>query len=750
MSADTDFVAVRTKLLVPELRRGQVTRLELIRALEAGRAGSLTLVSAPTGFGKTSALAAWAAASPARFAWLSLDEGDDEPIRFWSYVVAAIERAAPEVPGTAARRVRAPGVSVADEVLPVLVNTLAAVKQSLVVVLDDFHVVTDPAIHAGIGYVVDRLGQGVHLVLAGQQDPPLRLARLRARGQLREVRAQQLRFSDDEAAALLNGKQELQLAPAQLAEVQDRTEGWVAGLHLVALSLRGAGDREDVMARMPVGDRFLVEYLWEEVAVHQAPETRQFLIDTAVLERLSGPLCDAVAERTDSAAMLAELERSNLFVVPLDAERRWYRYHHLFRETLLDQLERQAPDSIADLHRRASAWFAERGDLRGAIEHAIQAGDTHIAADTLRRTWLSLYSDGEATAALGWIDRLPRSTVAAYPELALARAGMARAMGRLEDVEDWLAVAERAAEDERSDERRRDLLAGVARQRAMMRLARADVGEAVRLGRRAVELRPAGSPEAPSDSYFLAVCLFWTGATTETEERLRDYLDVTPSGEQDVRRVFAMALLAEAHARRGELDVAERLVEESLSTGEKRGLNEHPPTELAHAVAAMIMLERGEIERAEERLEHAATLARRGGDAIEIAHALLWLGRCRARAGDIAGAADALSAAQAQLAGARVPAFVELIRGLEQEIREAPAEPAAEPASASADGELRLSAAELRVLELLPSDLSYREIAARLYLSLNTVRTHSQRIRRKLGASTRDEAVSAARRLELL
>jgi LuxR family maltose regulon positive regulatory protein len=310
-----------------------------------------------------------------------------------------------------------------------------------------------------------------------------------------------------------------------------------------------------------------------------------------------------------------------------------------------------------------------------------------------------------------------------------------------------LELVEQVAGDGRSEEQRRELLAGVARQRAMMRLAQANVGEAVRLGRRAVELRPEGSPEAPSESYFLAVCLFWTGATTESEERLREYLDVTPPGEQDVRRVFAMALLAEAHARRGELDVAERLVEESLSTGEQRGLNEHPPTELAHAVAAMIMLERGEVERAEERLEHAATLARRGGDAIEIAHALLWLGRCRARAGDTAGAADALEAAKAQLAGARVPAFVGLMRELESEIREAPAAAAAEPASD--DGEL-LSAAELRVLELLPSDLSYREIAARLYLSLNTVKTHGMRIRRKLGASTRDEAVSAARRLDLI
>jgi LuxR family transcriptional regulator, maltose regulon positive regulatory protein len=748
MGADTDFVAVRTKLLVPELRRGQVTRRELIRALERGRGRRLTLVSAPTGFGKTSALAAWAAASPARFGWLSLDAGDDEPTRFWSYVVAAIAGAAREVRGTAARRLRAPGVSVADDVLPVVANELAALKQPLVVVLDDYHVISDHAIHAGVGYVLDRLGRGVHLVLACQSDPPLNVGRMRARGELNEMRVEQLRFTDEEAEALLNGTHGLALGPEQLSGVQDRTEGWVAGLNLVALSLRDARDRDDVMARMPLGDRFLADYLWNEVAARQSPETRRFLMRTSVLERMSGPLCDAVAERAESADLLAELERSNLFVVPLDAEGRWYRYHHLFRSTLLRQLGRHEPDGIADLHRRASAWLADQGDLGGAIEHALLAGDVHVAADTLQRNWLALYSGGQATAAIRWIDRLPRATLAEYPELALARSGLGRAMGRPEEAERWLELVQQAAEGERNDARRRELLAGVARQRSMIRLGQANVGEAVRLGRVALELRPHGSAEAVSDSYFLGVCLFWTGATAESERRLREYLDATSPGELDVRRVFAMALLAEAHARRGELDVAERLVEESLATNEARGLGEHPPTEQTHVARGIILLARGDVERAEECFEHATALARRGGDRIEIAHALVWLGRSRARTGDPAGAQDALAAAQAQLAGARVPRLVELTRALEDEIREAPAA-LASPEPDAGDAE-PLSAAELRVLQLLPTDLTYREIADRLYLSLNTVKTHGKRIRRKLGASTRDEAVSAARRLELI
>jgi LuxR family transcriptional regulator, maltose regulon positive regulatory protein len=745
---DTDFVAVRTKLTVPGLRREQVTRRGLVRMLEAGRARRLTLVSAPTGFGKTSTLTAWAAASPARFGWVALDERDDEPTRFWSYVVAAIESVAPEVPGTAARRLRAPGVSIADEVLPVLVNQLAQVTQPLVVVLDDYHAISDPAIHAGVSYVLDRLPQDVHVVLAGQVDPPLLFGRLRASDELNEVRAAQLRFTDEEAVALLNGKHGLRLAPEQLAGLQHRTEGWVAGLNLVALSLRNASNRDDLMARMPVQDRFLVDYLWDEVAVQQSPETRQFLMKTSVLERLSSSLCDAVTGRSDSAERLVDLERSNLFVVPLDAERRWYRYHHLFRATLLRQLERDAPASIVDLHRRASAWFADHDELGGAIEHAILAGDVHVAADTLQRNWLNLYSGGQAAQSIAWIDRLPRETMAEYPELALARGGVARAMGRIDELEPWLELVEWAAEQQPSDAQRRELLAGVARQRAMMGLAQANVGEAVRNGRLAVELRPEGSKETQSDSFFLGICLFWSAATAEAEQRLRSYLDATSPGDQDVRRVFAMALLAEAHACRGELDEAERLIAESFSTTEARGLGEHPPTEQTYVARGIVLLARGDVERAEDSLEHATTLARRGGDLIEIAHALLWLGRTRARAGDGSGASDALDAARDALAGARVPALVELTRAVETEIREVP-EHDGTAEYASSDGD-PLSAAELRVLELLPTDLTYREIAAQLYLSLNTVRTHGQRIRRKLGASTRDEAVSAARRLELL
>ena len=743
---ETDFVAVRTKRLVPAPRQGSVPRPGLAGLLEHGRSGRLTVVSAPTGSGKTSALAEWAAQTKARVAWYTLDRGDNDPVRFWTYVVAAIGAAAPELPGTAARRLRAPGVSLADEVLPVVVNELADVQAPLAIVLDDYHEIDEPAIHHDLGYLLERLPPQVHVVISGQTDPPLRLGRLRAQAEVAELGVRQLRFSDAEAAELLNGRHALELTAEELTGVQSRTEGWVAGLHLVGLTLRDRADRAEVLARMPIDDRFLVEYLWDEVAAQQDPEVQDFLVKTAVLEQLSGPVCDAVTGREGSAQVLEALERGNVFVVPLDPGRRWYRYHNLFRSMLLRRLERRAPESIADLHRRASSWYAENADMHGAVEHALRAGDVNVAADALARSWLELYSGGEATSLLDWIDRLPRDILADYPELALARGGVARAMGRIEEAEPWLRFVEQIAEDGHHELQRHELLATVARQRAMCRLAIADARGAVEHGREAVTLRPKGSPEAGADAFFLGIALFWTEGRAEAESLFRSYLGQTPEGEQDVRRVFAMALLAQAHAMRGELDEADKLIDASLGTSRMRGLGEHPPTEASYVASGIVLLARGDAERAETSFEHAATLARRGGDRVEVAQSLLWLGRCRAALGDRAGAEEAGRAAVAMLGGAHVPGLAELAEALAAEL------PAAElpPPAPDADEDPHLSPAELRVLELLPGDLTYREIAGRLHLSLNTVRTHSRRIRRKLGASTRDQAVAAARRDGLL
>jgi LuxR family maltose regulon positive regulatory protein len=563
-------------------------------------------------------------------------------------------------------------------------------------------------------------------------------------GELTELRAQELRFSEDETAALLNRVHGLGLLEEEVETLQRRTEGWVAGLNLAALSLTGHEDRGRLLDELPADERFLVDYLWEEVVLAQPREVRQFLMRTAVLTRLTGSLCDAVAERESSDAVLLELERANLFVVALDPAHEWFRYHHLFRQLLLRQLERFAPDLIPDLHRRASTWLAAHGLMVDAIDHAITAGDVHYAADEIERRWLEFYSTGQATTLLALIDRLPAEAIAAHPVLALARAGVARALGRLDEVEGWLSRAEEAPADASARGLGSSIASGAALVRSMYRLALGDALGAVSWGRRALELEPVeGSREHATAGYFLGIAMFYSDPE-EAVPLLRNYVAVIPAGEDDVRRYFAMALLAEQYTLRGELETARELADQALQLARARELEEHPSTDQVHVALGALQWAEGGLEIAEEHLERALALARRGGDRVEQAHALAWLARVRADQGDLAGARKALHSAREvapEAGGSILPGLVGSIeRDLSSRKQLHDKHRSDEPPSA----------AELRVLRLFPTDLSYREIAAQLFVSHDTVRTHSRRVRNKLGASTRAEAVARARELGLL
>jgi LuxR family transcriptional regulator, maltose regulon positive regulatory protein len=743
------IVLMRTKLSVPGVPRRQVRRRRLVQVLDEGLTAKLSILCAATGWGKTSLLAEWAHTAETSFAWVSLDTGDDEPLRFWRYVVAAIGSVAAGAAAAAGRRLGAPIVSISEEVLPLLVNDLAALEQRLVLVLDDYHTIADPQIHTELRHLIDRMPNVVHIALATHTDPPLGLGRLRAMGELVELRDRELRFSDDEAAALLNRVHGLALSEQDLAVLQTRTEGWVAGLNLAALSMAGREDREDrhrVLDALLADERFLVDYLWDEVVLAQPREVRQFLMRTAILTRLTGPLCDAVAQRKDSDAMLGELARANLFVVSLDSGHEWFRYHYLFRELLLRQLRRFAPDLIPDLHRRASTWLAEHGLLFEAIDHAITAGDVHYAADEIERHWLEFYSTGQATTLLGWIDRLPADTIDTHPVLALVRGGIARAVGRLDEVEEWLARAESATAFADTPARGfgSSIASGAALARAMHRLALGDAPGAVRWARRAVALEPdESSREHATAAYFLGIALFYSDPD-QAEPLLRGYLTAIPAGEDDVRRYYAMALLAEHHAVRGELDAAEQLANLALQVALANGLLEHPPTEQVHVALGAAHLARGRVDTAEEHLERAVALARRGGDRIEHAHALAWLARVRVDQRDPAGARDALERARELVPDAGRSILQVPVQMIERQL----GHPRVHQDAPRSDQPL--SKAELRVLRLLQSDGSYREIAAQLFLSHNTVRTHARHLRNKLNASNRAEAVAKARDQGLL
>ena len=401
---------LETKLYVPRSRRGLVPRPRLSERLDRGTASKLMLVSAPAGFGKTTLLTEWLAAGPAApaderlAAWLSLDRGDNDPASFWAYVIAALRTVASGIGESALALLHAPQPPPIEMVLTALLNDLGAVAGDIVLVLDDYHVIDAREVQDGMAFLLDHLPPGLHVVIASRADPALPLARLRARGELAEIRAAELRFTPDEAAAYLNGMMGLQLTARDVAVLEARTEGWIAALQLAALSMQGRDDVGGFIAGFAGDDRYVVDYLAEEVLQRQPDRVQAFLLQTSILGRLSGPLCDAVTGQGGGKAMLEALDRGNLFLVPLDDRRRWYRYHHLFADVLQARLLDEQPGQVPDLHRRASAWYEQNGEQPVAIGHALAAGDFERAADLVELAIPAMAQD-QAGGHGAWLAR---------------------------------------------------------------------------------------------------------------------------------------------------------------------------------------------------------------------------------------------------------------------------------------------------------------------------------------------------------
>jgi ATP/maltotriose-dependent transcriptional regulator MalT len=432
-----------TKLHVPRRRRGLVARPRLSERLDRGGDAALTLVSAPAGFGKTTLLTEWLATADRRStAWLSLDDRDNDPSTFWTYLIAALQTAAPRVAAGAFALLREPHASL-DEVLTTLVNELDAAPDDLVLVLDDYHAIATPGIHERMAFLVEHLPPHVHLVIATRADPALPVARWRARGELVEVRADELRFTAEEAAAYLNEAMGLALTAEHIAALEARTEGWIAALQLAALSIQGRDDPAGFIAGFAGDDRYIVDYLAEEVLQRQPDDVRHFLLRTSILNRLTGPLCDAVVGRDGGRPILEGLERANLFLVPLDDRRNWYRYHHLFADVLHARLLAEQPDRVPELHRRASGWHAEHGEPSEAIRHALAGGDAERAADLVERAMPAARRNRHETTLRHWFKQLPEHVLRNRPVLRAGYAGAILVHGELDGVEEHLRDAER-------------------------------------------------------------------------------------------------------------------------------------------------------------------------------------------------------------------------------------------------------------------------------------------------------------------
>src|SRR5580692_11583946 len=421
-------VLLATKLHVPRPRPGFVPRPRLAGALDEGLALRLILVCAPAGSGKTALLADWAPSGNRPVAWLSLDAADNDPVRFWRHTVAALDRARPGIGERVGLLLGPPAPASFEGLVTALINDLAAQPGD-----------------ASLAFLLEHLPPGLHLVLASRADPPLPLARLRAGGQLAELRTADLRFTAEETAALLRESAGADLPAAAVAALAARTEGWVAGLQLAALSLAGQADPAGFVAAFSGSHRYVLDYLAEEVLDRQHEEVCTFLLETSLLGRLSGGLCDAVTGRDDGQAMLERAEQAGLFLMPLDEVRGWWRYHQLFADLLRVRLQQERPGRVAELHRAAAAWYDEHGLADDAVGHALAAGDTAWAARLIEQHFdETLYLRSEGATAQRWLAALPAEQFESRPRLSLARVLLAATLGRAEAMEPALAAAERA------------------------------------------------------------------------------------------------------------------------------------------------------------------------------------------------------------------------------------------------------------------------------------------------------------------
>jgi LuxR family maltose regulon positive regulatory protein len=727
-------VPLETKLYPPALRKEWVERQELIGQL-SGSTSKLILVDAPAGFGKTTLVAQWRAraARERRFAWVSLDRDDNDPVRLWRHVVEALQRASPEV-RSALGQVRGTPDDLDRTLLPLIVNALAAAKAPVVLVLDDYHLLKERACHQQFEFLLLHLPRRAQLVVITRADPPLPLARLRASGDLTEIRARELGFTPAQATSFVHAVAGVRLSRTDAADLVERTEGWPAGIYMVALSLRDHPAPHEFIRGFTGSNRFVVDFLTEEVLSRQPHHIRQFLTRTSILGRFTAPLCDAVAGTANAAKVLDLLERENLFLVPLDDDRQWYRYHQLFRQMLRSQLARSEPDLVPELHRRASAWYRDQGSAEEAIRHALAADDARSAVDLIARYWYEFVFAGRTTTVRRWIQSLRDDRIRGDPLAAHVAAWIAALWGDQESVRRWLPVIEAAQHDGRLPDGMRSLQFSAA-------LVRASFGfdgiAAMReWSTRAVELD--SDPASPWHSLALG-SLGWA-LYLSGERGAAAVLGQAVMNQASIPLVRMLTLATSAllatdegrHAQAGEFASAARAI------ADRSNLGDAPQASPVWTAVATVHASERRYEQARTEFEKALDLRRRwfGISPWENLDTLLRLAQMLIDTGNRTEAAALMAEAGELLTSLPDGAQAQQARldRLERRLAERPV--AARPTTAQP-----LTEREEAVLRMLRGALSLREIGQELFLSANTIKTHTRAIYRKLGATTRAEAV---------
>ena len=650
-----------TKLHLPGARPGQVPRPRLTDRLDEGLGNGLVLVCAPAGYGKTALLADWAQRRAPRTAWLSLDSGDNDPARFWRHAVAAMGRVRPGLDGRLGPLLGPPAPASFEPLVTTLINEMAADPGADgVLILDDYHVIESPAVHGSVEFLLEHRSPGLHLVLASRADPPLALARLRASGQLSELRAADLRFTAGEAAGLLaqvGAGPEGGLPDTAVAALTGRTEGWAAGLQLAGLSLRGQHDVAGFVAAFTGSNRYVLDFLAEEVLERQPEEVRAFLLETSVLGRLSGELCDAVTGRTDSQVLLEQIEAAGLFLVPLDEVRGWWRYHHLFADLLRARLQAERPGRVAPLQRNAATWAADHGLVDDAIRHAVGAGEMTWAARLIEQNFDAVHSQrGEAVTVQRWLAGLPASLVQSRPRLLLAEAIPLATSGRLAAAQQLAEAAEAAYPGGMQDPFEPttgpagSLLANVPATIALLHgyLAqlRGDMtGTAEFAAQSLAESRDGEWLLRSIAEGQLGVAAWLGGQLAEAERAFTDAIAGRQAAGLPTWRAWASYELGRVQQAQGRLDAVTRTCEEALEAAAAGGQAALPAAGPAHVGLAEVAYQRSDVDGALRHVSEGISLCRSFVYTVPLAAGLTTLAWARQATGDPSGALAAIAEA---------------------------------------------------------------------------------------------------------
>jgi LuxR family maltose regulon positive regulatory protein len=645
-----------TKLYIPPvrpdpstgLRTRLVSRPRLIERVNTGLYCKLTLISAPAGFGKTTLLSEWihcrgGVTPPLQVAWVSLDKGDNDPTRFWAYFIAALQTVQSDIGEAALAMLQSPQPPPIEPILTTLINEITESPAVFALVLDDYHLITTQPIHDALALLLDHLPPQMHLVIASRADPPLPIALLRGRGQLIELRQADLRFTLDEAAAFLNRVMGLELSVDDVAALSSRTEGWISGLQMAAVSMRGQEDTAGFIQAFTGSDRYILDYLVEEVLHRQPSHIQTFLLQTAILDRLTGPLCDAVVETRESQTILEYLESSNLFIVPLDDRREWYRYHRLFADLLRQRLHQAHPDLVPTLHQRASEWHEHNGLMAQAIDHALSAEDFERAAALIEQVAEATLMRSEVATFLNWVEVLPDELVRARPTLCVFHAWALLWRGLpLDEVESRL-------EDVGKDT---DFTPGkVAALRGFMAIFQGQLARATKLCRQALE-------QLPEDDVFLRTISTWILSISEladgdlraSSRTLDEVVRMSQKAGNVMVAVPAVCQLARLSARQGQLHKAQEIYQRALELGtDKSGRREGglPAPIASEALIGLgrLSYEWNDLESAACYLEESIELSQRWSETAAL-DAYIPLARVRQAQGDIDGARHAIQQAQ--------------------------------------------------------------------------------------------------------